>query len=106
MLGVTEATGICDIEAEEKLEYEDAQEVIGEEEEVTGEFFSRLGEFSHAFLADSILRRHKTGNIWVISLTHTYLSHTLQITLKDNNLKCNGICLPLVLGPLSQERRC
>lgn len=60
MLGVTEATGICDIEAEEKLEYEDAQEVIGEEEEVTGEFFSRLGEFSHAFLADSILRRQKT----------------------------------------------
>lgn len=53
MLGVTEATGICDIEAEEKLEYEDAQEVIGEEE-VTGEFFSRLGEFSQAFLADSI----------------------------------------------------
>lgn len=76
MLGVTEATGICDIEAEEKLEYEDAQEVIGEEEVVTGEFFSRLGEFSHAFLADSILRRHKTG---------IFGSHTPQITLKDNN---------------------
>lgn len=60
MLGVTEATGICDIEAEEKLEYEEAQEVIGEEEVVTGEFLSRLGEFSHAFRADSILRGHKT----------------------------------------------
>lgn len=54
VLGVTEATGICGIEAEEKVEYEDAQEVIGEEEEVTGEFFSRLGEFSHALRADSI----------------------------------------------------
>lgn len=60
VLGVTEATGICDIEAEEKLEYEEAQEVIGEEEVVTGEFFSRLGEFSHAFRADSILRGHET----------------------------------------------
>lgn len=54
VLGVTEATGICGMEAEEKVEYEDAQEVIGEEEEVTGEFFSRLGEFSHALRADSI----------------------------------------------------
>lgn len=54
MLGVTEATGICGMEAEEKVEYEDAQEVIGEEEEVTGEFFSRLGEFSQALRADSI----------------------------------------------------
>lgn len=69
MLGVTEATGICDIEAEEKLEYEDAQEVIGEEEVVTGEFFSRLGEFSHAFLADSILR-HKAG-IFGSYVTHS-----------------------------------
>lgn len=54
VLGVTEATGICGMEAEEKVEYEDAQEVIGEEEEVTGEFFSRLGEFSQALRADSI----------------------------------------------------
>lgn len=51
---MTEATGICGMEAEEKVEYEDAQEVMGEEEEVTGEFFSRLGEFSHALRADSI----------------------------------------------------
>lgn len=54
MLGVTEATGICGMEVEEKEEYEEAQEVIGEEDEVTGEFFSRLGEFSHALRADSI----------------------------------------------------
>lgn len=54
VLGVTEATGICGMEAEEKVEYEDAQEVIGDEEEVTGEFFSRLGEFSQALRADSI----------------------------------------------------
>lgn len=53
VLGVTEATGICGMEAEEN-EYEDAHEVMGEEEEVTGEFFSRLGEFSHALRADSI----------------------------------------------------
>lgn len=42
------------MEAEENEEYEDAQEVMGEEEEVTGEFFSRLGEFSQALRADSI----------------------------------------------------
>lgn len=53
MLGVTEATGICGMDAEEN-EYEDAQEVMGEEEVVTGAFFSRLGEFSHALRADSI----------------------------------------------------
>lgn len=53
VLGVTEATGICGMEVEEK-EYEDAQEVMGEDEEVTGEFFSRLGEFSQALRADSI----------------------------------------------------
>ena len=41
------------MEAEEK-EYEGAPEVMGEEEEVTGEFFSRLGEFSQALRADSI----------------------------------------------------
>lgn len=51
VLGVTEATGICGIEAEEKVEYED---VMGGEEDTTGEFFSRLGEFSHALRADSI----------------------------------------------------
>lgn len=38
--------------------------MIGEDDEVTGEFFSRLGEFSHAFRADSILRR-RGENIWV-----------------------------------------
>lgn len=59
VLGVTEATGICGMEAEEKVEYEDAQEVMGEEEEVTGEFFSRLGEFSHALRADSIYERDR-----------------------------------------------
>lgn len=42
------------MEGEEKDEYEEAQEVIGEEEVVTGELFSRLGEFSHALRADSI----------------------------------------------------
>lgn len=51
---MTDATGICGMEAEEKVEYEDAQEVMGEEEVVIGEFFSRLGEFSHALRADSI----------------------------------------------------
>lgn len=54
VLGVTEATGICGMEAEEKEEYEEAQEVMGDEEVVTGELFSRLGEFSHALRADSI----------------------------------------------------
>ena len=54
VLGVTEATGICGMEAEEKEEYEDAHDVIGDEEEVIGEFFSRLGEFSQALRADSI----------------------------------------------------
>lgn len=54
VLGVTEATGIWGMEAEEKDEYEEAQEVMGEEEEVTGELFSKLGEFSQAFRADSI----------------------------------------------------
>lgn len=53
VLGVTDATGICGMEAEEK-EYEDAPDVMGEEDEVTGEFFSKLGEFSHALRADSI----------------------------------------------------
>lgn len=42
------------MEAEEKEEYEEAQEVLGEDEEVTGELFSKLGEFSQAFRADSI----------------------------------------------------
>jgi len=51
---VTEATGICGMEAEEKVEYEDAPGAMGEDEEVTGEFFSRSGEFSHALRADSI----------------------------------------------------
>lgn len=60
VLGVTEATGICGMEAEENVEYEDAQEVMGEDEEVTGEFFSRLGEFSHALRADSIFSVRST----------------------------------------------
>lgn len=57
---MTEATGICGIEAEEKVEYEDAQDVMGEEEDTTGEFFSRLGEFSHALRADSIFSVRST----------------------------------------------
>lgn len=60
VLGVTEATGICGMEAEEKEEYEEAQEVMGDEEVVTGELFSRLGEFSHALRADSIFSVRST----------------------------------------------
>lgn len=62
---MTEATGICGTEALEK-ELKGALPappplVMGEAEEVTGELFStRLGEFSQAFLADSILSVRST----------------------------------------------
>lgn len=61
VLGVTEATGIWGTEALEKELKEVLPAppplVMGEAEEVTGELFStKLGEFSQAFLADSICK--------------------------------------------------
>ncbi len=90
VLGVTEATGICGMEAEEKVEYEDAQEVMGEEEEVTGEFFSRLGEFSHALRADSIWggdRKKRALRSYIIE-KKSFLEKVMLLF----------VCLPLVLG--------
>ena len=70
---MTEATGIWGTEAEEK-EYEAALEVIGDEVEVTAQFFStRLGEFSHALRADSIwTNTHKQAKINEDSLSRTH----------------------------------
>lgn len=79
MLGVTEATGICGMEVAEK-EYDDAQEVMGEDEEVTGEFFSRLGEFSQALRADSIWRIERRNGCLMVCVKkfkqqHFYVMH-------------------------------
>lgn len=78
MLGVTEATGIWGMEAEENEEYEDAQEVMGEEEEVTGEFFSKLGEFSHALRADSIWKEEQNEMYALVITTQIFSSITLD----------------------------
>lgn len=64
---MTEATGICGIEAlENELKVglpAPPPLVMGEAEEVTGELFStKLGEFSHALRADSIYQGEKNEN--------------------------------------------